>query len=438
MILVFGMEKYSFIIILLLPLKCTGSPDCDTFTDCVTCTSHKTWSGANCRWCPLDRECHAQGSVVNSCRKEQNIVSSHLCPANAYGIYDPEVALTSTLLSAVAYSDDPKRCMKRILPMGEFELDQVIGRRCEDLPLFAYKECYAYTAVSHARRLIVLAYRGTVTNKGNSQIYDEIVSVLLKPKVSFLIGGEVQNYFKQAFDKLSPCVFQSISELVSQFPDYNVIVTGHSLGGAIASLSAAALVHKGIVTGNKLSLYTFGMPRVGDKGYAFNHDKLLNSSWRVVHARDVVAHLPTCNLLFSCRVTTNGPYHHRTEIFYPDDKMTTSSRYIQCEGNEDDRCSNSVVSKDVCFPGNGLNECFDYHKKYFDVPVGTYCSKTSDRKRRSSEGSLMWEQLSSERCERITLTDDDTSGSPTISEGSIVKELSLILVICFTLGNRSD
>ena len=30
-----------------------GSPDCDTFTTCATCSAARSWSGAACRWCPL-------------------------------------------------------------------------------------------------------------------------------------------------------------------------------------------------------------------------------------------------------------------------------------------------------------------------------------------------------------------------------------------------
>ena len=26
------------------------TPDCDTYTNCTACASHKTWTGSNCRW----------------------------------------------------------------------------------------------------------------------------------------------------------------------------------------------------------------------------------------------------------------------------------------------------------------------------------------------------------------------------------------------------
>lgn len=399
------MKGYISLILIVFSTSCGASPDCDSFDDCFSCTKHDSWSGDNCRWCPLDQECHAYASLQNTCREEQNTHVSWHCSRQTLGNYSSETAYTATLLSALAYSDNPAACVNSILPTGGFELHYAVGQKCEDLPLFEYDECYAFTAVSHVKKTIVLAFRGTVTEEGNKQLYDEIVSVLLKPKEHFIIGGEVQVYFKKAFNKLSPCVHTSINELVSQNPDYDVIVTGHSLGGAIASLSAAALIWRGIVPSNKLSLYTFGMPRVGDKGYALKHDEIVNNSWRVVHARDIVPHTPTCNLITGCRVTADGPYHHGTEIFYPEIEMTKSSRYIQCKGDEDDHCSDGLVTDHWCLD---LSQCIEYHKIYFEIPVGTYCRERgagTDRKRRGISRSLMWEKFSSKFCRRINLNE---------------------------------
>lgn len=409
------MKGYIFLILIVFPTSCGASPDCDSFDDCVSCTKHESWIGDNCRWCPLDKQCHAYASLKNTCREEQNVHVPLQCSRQTRGVYSPETAYTATLLSALAYSDNPTACVNSIFPNGGFELHYAVGQKCEDLPLFEYDECYAYIAVSHVNKTIVLAFRGTITEKGN-QLYDEMLSVLIKPKENFMIGGEVQVYFKKAFNKLSPCVYASVTELVRQNPDYDVIVTGHSLGGAIASLSAAALIWTGIVPSNKLSLYTFGMPRVGDKGYALKHDEIVNNSWRVVHARDIVPHIPTCNLITGCSVTADGPYHHGIEIFYPESDMTKSSRYIQCKGDEDDGCSDGLVTENWCLPD--LDQCIKYHKNYFEIPVGTYCRDRGagiDRKRRGINRSLMWEKFSSKSCRRISLNESS------VLFGSVVK-----------------
>ena len=125
----------------------------------------------------------------------------------------------------------------------------------------------------------------------------------------------------------------AIGKLIDRYPGFNVQINGHSLGGAIASLTSAALVYDKVLREEKKSLYTFGMPRVGVKEYTASHDKLVNNSWRVVHYKDVISHLPTCTIVTGCDLT-NGPYHHRTEVFYPSVNMIKSSPKIVCERKE--------------------------------------------------------------------------------------------------------
>lgn len=91
--------------------------------------------------------------------------------------------------------------------------------------------------------------------------------------------------------------------------DYEVWVTGHSLGGALANLFATALVTEKKVSNDRLKLYTFGQPRVGNRHYSNYHNEnvrdftLLNSkanlklfqvkeSYRIVHKKDLVPTLP--------------------------------------------------------------------------------------------------------------------------------------------------
>lgn len=53
-----------------------------------------------------------------------------------------------------------------------------------------------------------------------------------------------------------------------------VYVTGHSLGGAIATLTAARMIEEGRTTPEQLKLYTFGSPRVGDLDFARSVDNV--------------------------------------------------------------------------------------------------------------------------------------------------------------------
>lgn len=71
------------------------------------------------------------------------------------------------------------------------------------------------------------------------------------------------------------------------------IVTGHSLGGALASIYALKN-HDVLFANPNSSLITFGQPRVGDVAYADLHDELIPAfkKPRVVYDDDVVPHIP--------------------------------------------------------------------------------------------------------------------------------------------------
>lgn len=57
--------------------------------------------------------------------------------------------------------------------------------------------------------------------------------------------------------------------------DYNITFTGHSLGGALASLGAMKTVLDGHRKSNQVQLYTFGQPRIGCSKFANKHDELV-------------------------------------------------------------------------------------------------------------------------------------------------------------------
>ncbi|RCN27236.1 triacylglycerol lipase [Ancylostoma caninum] len=124
-------------------------------------------------------------------------------------------------------------------------------------------------------------------------------------------------------------------------------VTGHSLGGAIASLAAHYLVGGGLVNSKDLKLITLGQPRTGDKEFAKNHTATIDYSFRVTHWRDVVPHIPS----FDER--PGGYYHHKTEYQIQNDYLWTAFQvfykegmapndYIVCKEYEDFKCSDGL------------------------------------------------------------------------------------------------
>lgn len=111
----------------------------------------------------------------------------------------------------------------------------------------------------------------------------------------------------EQFDAVTPEVVQltayhavklKLRKLLMDHKNAKFVVTGHSLGGALAVLFPTVLVlHKEMeIMGRLLGVYTFGQPRVGNKQLGeFMEPHLVNPIpryFRVVYCNDIVPRLP--------------------------------------------------------------------------------------------------------------------------------------------------
>ena len=130
-----------------------------------------------------------------------------------------------------------------------------------------------FVAKNPAQGLTVLAFRGTESNK-----FDDLISDLDTLQRDFRDGRRVHTGFLKAY---GPLVQQRVTTLL-QDREGSLLVTGHSLGAALATLAA--------LDTNPTALITFGSPRVGDAQFA----RLFNglTVHRFVNCCDVVARIP--------------------------------------------------------------------------------------------------------------------------------------------------
>ena len=69
-------------------------------------------------------------------------------------------------------------------------------------------------------------------------------------------------------------------------------IAGHSLGSALATLTALDLVTKVPGLDRITSLYTFGSPLVGDHRFAAYFDNRVQDTYRIWNPKDWIANLP--------------------------------------------------------------------------------------------------------------------------------------------------
>ena len=100
-----------------------------------------------------------------------------------------------------------------------------------------------------------------VSFRGSEQIQNWIDNLnAILTSYPLCSGCEVHQGFYNAHTAAFPAVLSEVKRLKSQFPSYGVVVTGHSLGAALATLTALDLMSNGI---SGVRAIHFGSPRVG-------------------------------------------------------------------------------------------------------------------------------------------------------------------------------
>jgi triacylglycerol lipase len=131
--------------------------------------------------------------------------------------------------------------------------------------------------------MLVLAFRGTEVDrvkdiKSDLNAFQEDCSTL----------GKVHKGFSDAYKKVGPLIVDELAQ-----PDYAkqaLYITGHSLGGAIATLATKRLKH----VGGHAATYTFGAPRVGNEDWIAS---IKTPVYRIVNSADIVPMLPPGGML---------------------------------------------------------------------------------------------------------------------------------------------
>ncbi|ATY63587.1 lipase precursor [Cordyceps militaris] len=142
----------------------------------------------------------------------------------------------------------------------------------------------SYVAVDKVRREIVFATRGS------NNIRNFVTDVLfLRRDCDFAAGCQVHSGFADAWGEIAVAATAAIKEGLQAHPGYRLVVTGHSLGGAVAALGGAYLRRAGFAA----DVYTFGAPRVGNDVFStFSGAQPGGGLFRMTHTDDPVPRLP--------------------------------------------------------------------------------------------------------------------------------------------------
>ncbi|KAJ7852547.1 Alpha/Beta hydrolase protein [Mycena leptocephala] len=151
---------------------------------------------------------------------------------------------------------------------------------------------HGFIARDDKRKEIVVSFPGTSSWK---DIITDARATLIPFKLPGIIDHQemlVHTGFLSAYKDVAHDVIATVTKELDRFPGHRIVVTGHSLGGAIASIAALSL--KIAIPRAALKLYTFGQPRVGTKKFARHVEDTIgvDNIFRAVHKLDSVPMVP--------------------------------------------------------------------------------------------------------------------------------------------------
>ena len=162
--------------------------------------------------------------------------------------------------------------------------------------------------ICKGRSQIVVAFRGTdnMQNvKTDCTMYREIVDEMILDRRLDLFDvsswlhrmrwnsgvglPRCHKGFLSAFRQIGPEVMQRLVPILEEHPTYEIVCTGHSLGGALSVLLSYWVSR---YVKRKPLVYTFGSPRIGNSTFAELVDRAVPHIFRVVNACDVIPTWP--------------------------------------------------------------------------------------------------------------------------------------------------
>lgn len=126
--------------------------------------------------------------------------------------------------------------------------------------------------------------------RGSTEVTDWVIDAALPLIDGDILGLEGRVHAGFAYSLKSQ--WDNIQAAINRFGGYNkpIFVTGHSLGGALATLAAYKLSHEGYKVN---ALYTFAAPRSGDQHYSdWGSSLLTDRNFRFINDRDLVPRYP--------------------------------------------------------------------------------------------------------------------------------------------------
>lgn len=222
-------------------------------------------------------------------------------------------------------------------------------------------DTHGYVAVDDLNSVVYIVYRGTVDLQNWITNLNAFSTANLTLPYCQGQGDKAQVHdgFYEAYRSVQAQIATAYEILRNRGSGgYQVIVTGHSLGAALATLSAVHLTCDEPFNNLPIAVYNYGSPRIGGDQFSTLVSQTLSDKmplFRHTHWRDPVPHLPLMDM---------GYRHAAREYFLQQDWSPPQGNHsvTVCNGSgEDPNCSDQFL----------IDYDIDDHLHYFDYSLET-------------------------------------------------------------------
>ncbi|KAF3956404.1 hypothetical protein CMV_018460 [Castanea mollissima] len=203
----------------------------------------------------------------------------------------------------------------------------------------------SFVGVAKDLNAIVIAFRGTQEHSIMNWIED-LYWKQLDLNYPGMADAMVHRGFYYAYHNttLRPAILNAVKRAKECYGDIPIMVTGHSMGGAMAAFCGLDL--KVNHEAQDVQVMTFGQPRIGNAVFASYYRKLVPNTIRVTNEHDIVPHLPPYYPYFPQKT-----YHHfPREVWLYNIGLGSLVYNVEkvCDGSgEDPSCSRSVTGTSI-------------------------------------------------------------------------------------------
>ncbi|KAF5738700.1 Alpha/beta-Hydrolases superfamily protein [Tripterygium wilfordii] len=202
-----------------------------------------------------------------------------------------------------------------------------------------------YVGVAKDPNAIIIAFRGTQGQSIQNWIED-LYWKQLDLNYPGMPDAMVHHGFFSAYynTTIHPGILTAIKEAKEIYGDLDIMVTGHSMGGAMAAFCGLDLAvnHEA----QNVQVVTFGQPRIGNAAFASYYSQLVPNTIRVTNGHDIVPHLPPYYYYFPQKT-----YHHfPREVWLYEFGLGSLVYRVEkvCDDSgEDPTCSRSVMGNSI-------------------------------------------------------------------------------------------